>query len=220
MHAGIEVFASSHCYNRKGSTIMYNLEVKVPIPGLKNDNVAHIVKIDGSLKRKVIGSVSIGDKLPFIHDICVTENYAVLCIWPAFFNGLTELVNGEGMMSKLQWDPSKKTEMYVFDLQHFDPTKNAYDNAYRGPAEPIAHFRAPPVFAYHFVNGFEEANEKGNKEIVFDLVAYDNANIANGKHAFAYLDNVLDKVCGYPCFDAKHSCTNADDNRYLIPTKT
>ena len=46
-------------------------------------------------------------------------------------------------------------------------------------------FETQAFFAYHHVNAFEV-----NSELVLDVLAYENAGMANGKHGFLFIDNM------------------------------
>ena len=179
---GLEVFSTAHPKNDVNpevkATYNYFLDLRpFRIPFRKFSNFAKFVKIDQDLKRTVVGSVELGRNIvPYVHDVQVTENYGILCIWPQLvdFNTMT---NGKGFMSQMQWRPDLKSKIYVFDLKK---TNSA----------PIGQFEAPPYFSYHQANAFEDIDEKGGKRIVMDLIGYDSGRIVNGEHGYAYLDQM------------------------------
>lgn len=173
---GVELFSTAHPKeDSSGRTINYFLELNV----LKG-NVAHIVRTDSSLSREVLGSVRVGalDSIPYVHDISVTQNYAVLAVWPLRLNP-SSLLNGKGFLPQLEWLPSEgesETRIFVFDLNK------------SGSSPPVAQYRAPPMFAYHHINAFETRNG----DLVIDVSGYTDAKIVNGDHGFAYLDKCKD----------------------------
>jgi len=177
---GVELFSTAHPKTASdGSTLNYFLELR---PG--RENVAKIVRTDASLKRVVLGQVGVGPiGIPYVHDISITDKYAVLAIWPIRIDPL-KLFSGTGFLSNLEWAPKEQpdTRIYVFDL-----LKPGSDGSL--PAGPVASFTAPPLFAYHHINSWEEADGG----ITFDVSGYSTPGIVNGEHAFAYLANVRDK---------------------------
>ena len=76
---GVELFSTAHPCVRNGKSYNYLLEYK-PLSG---KNQAHIISIDAQGDRKIVGTVELEPwEIPYIHMISVTENFAVLCIWP------------------------------------------------------------------------------------------------------------------------------------------
>ena len=65
--------------------------------------------------------------------------------------------------------------------RYFHAVWNLNFGAGRAPST----WKAPPCWAYHVVNAYDE---KG--VITVDLVAYESAGVVNGPHAFAYLPNM------------------------------
>jgi len=177
---GMELFSTAHPKTASdGATVNYFLELR---PG--RENVAKIVRTDSSLKRVVLGQVGVGPiGIPYVHDISITDKYAVLAIWPIRIDPL-KLFSGTGFLANLEWAPKEQpdTRIYVFDLQ-----KPAGEDG--SPPGPVASFTAPPLFAYHHINSWEEADGG----ITFDVSGYSTPGIVNGEHAFAYLANVRDK---------------------------
>lgn len=179
---GQELFSTAHPQtDKEGRTVNYFLELNV-VKG----NDALIVRTDSSLRREVIGRVPVGPiGIPYVHDISITDNYAVLCIWP-LRTEIGALVTGKGFLPQLEWKPKeqRETKIYLFDL-------NAASSG--GSLAPISTFHAPALFAYHHINAFEK-DESGQQFVVFDVSGYDSPAIVNGANGFAYLDNVKDPV--------------------------
>ena len=179
---GQELFSTAHPQtDEDGCTVNYILELNV-VKG----NDALIVRTDASLKREVIGRVPVGPiGIPYVHDISITDNFAVLCIWP-LRTEMGALVTGKGFLPQLEWKPreQRETKIYLFDL---------HAASSGGSLAPISTFDAPALFAYHHINAFER-EESGKRFVVFDVSGYDSPAIANGANGFAYLDNVKDPV--------------------------
>ena len=187
---GVELFSTAHpATDSQGRTLNYFLELN-PVSG----NTAHIVRIDPQLQRTVVGSVPVGPiGIPYVHDISVTENYAILAVWPIRISNAA-LFNGRGFLPQLEWCPKEQPEskIYVFDLRASTATAGA---------APVATFTAPAIFSYHHINAYEQ---KGS--VVLDVSGYSDAAIVNGPHAFAYLDN---------CKDAETRRKQARDGRWM-----
>ena len=173
-NGGQELFSTAHPATASdGSTINYVLELNLNFGGT---NRALIVRTEANLNRSVVGSVAVAG-IPYVHDISVTDRYAVLAVWSLRLP-YSALVKGKGFLPQLEWCPVEQpeTKIYVFDLL----------NAQNGGADPLATFDAPAMFSYHHINAFESA--KG--DIVMDVSGYRDPAIINGQHGFAYLANV------------------------------
>lgn len=89
-----------------------------------------------------------------------------------------------GMMRNMKWAGDKEnTKVYVFDIKN--PSIDG---------SPAAVFEAPPMFAYHFINAYEEPSNNGNGafDIVVDFGGYDTLDILKGDHAYALMNNIKD----------------------------
>lgn len=172
--AGVELFSTAHPHtSADGDTINYFLELN-PL----GSNTAMIVKTDNSLHRNVVGKVSL-NHIPYVHDISITDKYAVLCLWPFKMDPL-KLFNGRGFLPQLEWQwegNDQGTRILVFDLS-------------KERSEPVAEYSAPAMFAYHHINAFDTPAG----DIVFDVSGYTSPGIVNGDHLFALLPNVKDPV--------------------------
>ena len=63
-----------------------------------------------------------------------------------------------------------------------------------GSRDPVARYDAPPLWAYHHVNAYEEDAAGGGRQIVVDVTGYDSPDIITGPHAYAYTRNMEDPV--------------------------
>jgi carotenoid cleavage dioxygenase-like enzyme len=196
---GIELFSTAHPHlqfeNNEFFTYNYFLEFRpIKLPGFPASNIAHIAKTDKSGFRKVIGSVQLEPGIiPYVHDFSVTENYALLCVYPLNVSPVDMISSDAGFLKELVWKDEilvdkdgeivskpASTKIYVFDK-------------YSESIDPIATFEAPPIFAYHHVNAYEEKSKTDSKDvfnIVMDITGYNNAKIVNGEHGFALISNM------------------------------
>jgi carotenoid cleavage dioxygenase-like enzyme len=187
---GAELFSTAHPINAGGST--YNLFTELrplPLPFSKNTNLVHLVRTDKNLRRTVVGSIETGgrDVVPYVHDFSITENLAIVCLWPMRSNLAATVTSDRGFMREMQWagDKGVGTKIYVID------TSGASQ-------EPLAEFNAPPLFAYHHINAFvaredEEDGSGGQGDtVVVDVVGYESPDIVNGDHAYCFISNMRD----------------------------
>lgn len=179
---GVELFSTAHPKSNGNYSFNYFLELRpVALPGLTSSNVAHIVRLDSSLRRHVVGSVELGQGvIPYIHDFSLVGDYAILFVWPVRMD-LMKMVNGKGFLSQVDWmgDSGVNTKIFVFDISS--------QRSLTESKGPIAEFEAPPIFAYHHVNAYREG-----EGFVVDVTGYSSPGIINGDHGFAYIPNMRD----------------------------
>ena len=107
-------------------------------------------------------------------------------------------------MKNMMWvGDTVNTKIYVFDISHTDENK--------GGGRPVAVFEAPPMFAYHHINAYEDTNSAGDTSIVVDFSGYESLEVANGEHGFALLHNVKDANM------RKLQCRDAQQYRFRLP---
>ena len=136
-----------------------------------------------------------------------------------------------------------KTKIHIFSLypssldrtRTTDPTSTTTPNAHMPsndvPIPPLATYETDPIFAYHHVNAYEEectttttttttttnTNTNTNttiKQIVVDITGYKNADIANHKHGFLYIPNMLDSSL------RSQQISDGECIRYRMPAPT
>jgi torulene dioxygenase len=80
----------------------------------------------------------------YIHSLSLTENFVILCVWPAFYTnmGISILWYGNLMEALAPFDPKAKATWYVVDRTHR-----------RGV---VAKFTSPAFFCFHTTNAWEE----------------------------------------------------------------
>jgi carotenoid cleavage dioxygenase-like enzyme len=54
--------------------------------------------------------------IPYIHDFSMTENYAVLAIWPVRIDTDKMVTSNRGFLRELEWKPELGTQIYTFDI--------------------------------------------------------------------------------------------------------
>lgn len=184
---GLELFSTSHPHAdldaSKQCSYNYFLEahpVQMPF-GKPKSNLAHVARFDKDLRRTVIGTVEVGDTLPYVHEISITPNFAVLCLW-SVTTDFARISNGEGFFKQMTFNDTQRTRVLVFDL-----------NNKAGDARPVAEFSAPPLFAYHHANAFERTDSRGQPEIVLDATCYARGDIVTSENAFAYVGRMQTK---------------------------
>ena len=111
------------------------------------------------------------------------------------------------MMKNMKWmgDKGVNTKVYVFDIK--DPSEDR---------KPLAVFEAPPMFAYHHINAYEDKRAAGTGtgtgtgtgggevDVIVDFSGYETLDIANGDHGFALIHNIADpELRKLQCRDAK-----------------
>jgi len=170
MSGSLTQFSTAHSKvaNRDGCTYNYYL-------GNGLENYAHIVRTNKDLTQQSIGKIRVGrlitDRFPYVHEISVSDNYAILVLHPLFVD-LGKVIKKGYLLPTLDYDESVNTRICLFDLNE---------------EKPVQIFEAPPCWAYHHVNAFEDDS---NNNLILDLVAYETAAITNGPHAYLYADNM------------------------------
>lgn len=161
---GITMFSTAHSKvsRRDGLTYNYYLDI-----GLENR--AHIVRRNHDLTQTSIGSVKLESKFSYVHEISMTDNYAVLVQHPVFVD-MVKVFKESMLMPTVEFDPSVNTKIYLFDLEG---------------KKPVEMFEAPPCWSYHHANAYEEGSN-----VVLDLIAYETPYMANSPHAYLYPDNM------------------------------
>lgn len=101
------------------------------------------------LTRIAIGALAM-PYMSYMHSWSMTQSYAVLTVWPAYFNLLCMLI-GSPVQSCLTWAPTKGVYALVFDLAATDPM-----------APPVAQIdlgldATSILYSWHHVNAFEVA---------------------------------------------------------------
>ncbi|KAJ6508580.1 putative beta-carotene dioxygenase [Mycena sanguinolenta] len=182
-----------------GDVFNYNLDVGVPPHG----GIYRVFTVSAKTgKTDVLATFN--HTPAYIHSMFLTEHFAILCVWNAFFRGFAapllwtrNLIEG---MS--QYDRSKPATWFVVD---------------RTPARRgvVATFETPAFFCFHSINTFEvPSRDKPDTtvDLVADLVAYDSLACINR----FYIDNLLSDSPGAQELAGDMS-TRAVYRRYRLP---
>ena len=118
----------------------------------------------------------------YIHSFFLTENYVILCIWPAVFGaGGARVLWERNVMNAFAFDPKLQARWCVVDRRHG-----------RGL---VATFVSPAFFAFHSINAWEEESDKDKSknegadtvDIICDIIRFPNTDILSRM----YYDNLL-----------------------------
>jgi len=199
---GLPLFSTAH--SKVGiDGLTYNYFLELAPNGLF---YANLVRTNQDFTQTSIGKVSTEGKICYVHDISLTQKYAIIVLYPLTADP-TRLANGSGFLPQLQFNSSSPATIHVFSLNI-------------GSMEPIATFETQAFFAYHHVNAYDDSNS-----IVLDILAYENGDIANNLHGFLYMDNMNNKDDRIKQVREAnvwrfHLPMNSPNNRFVIPKKT
>lgn len=93
----------------------------------------------------------------YMHSFGITENYIVLAEFPLLLNPLRLLLSGRPFIENYRWKPERGSRFHVVDRRTGEVHR------------PVV---APPFFAFHHVNAFEQEGQ-----VVVDIVAFDDASV-------------------------------------------
>jgi carotenoid cleavage dioxygenase-like enzyme len=119
----------------------------------------------GSMKRELVAAIP-DDAPSYMHSFAITENYAVLAVFPFVVNPLSLLMRGKPFIQNYRWRPELGTRFVVVGLA---------DGVVRGT------YRTDAFFAFHHINAYEEGGD-----LVVDTSAYDDAAVIDA----LYLDTL------------------------------
>jgi beta,beta-carotene 9',10'-dioxygenase len=115
----------------------------------------------GSMTRELVAAVPV--KRPgYLHSFAITEDYAVLAVFPLVVNPLSMLLRGKPFIENYRWRPERGTRFIVVNL---------HDGTVRDTATSEA------VFAFHHINAYQDGDQ-----IVVDLCAYPDASIIDATY--------------------------------------
>ena len=170
------------------------------------------MKTDRNLRRTVVGTITAAgndaeqgksDVVPYMHDFSLTENYAILCVWPLRMDLSKGATSDRGAMRNMKWmgDEGINTKIYVWDINNDNNNKKT----------PMVSYEAPPMFAYHHINAYESKDNNGNNQLIVDISGYQRPDIANSEHAFALIHNMMNPSL------RKQQVRDARYYRYTLP---
>jgi carotenoid cleavage dioxygenase-like enzyme len=118
-----------------------------------------------SLRRELIAAVP--DRTPgYLHSFGVTEDHAVLAVFPHVVNPLSFLLRDRPFIENYRWCPELGTRFVVVRLS---------DGAVRGT------YHAEPFFAFHHINAYADGDD-----LVVDACAYPDSGVIDA----LYLDRL------------------------------
>jgi len=116
-------------------------------------------------RRQLIGSIPV-PRPGYMHSFGITENYAVLAMYPLVVNPLSFLLRGRPFIENFRWTPGLGTVFYVLDLTD---------------GHVVGTYETDAFFAFHHIN----AQEDGDALLV-DICAFPDASIIDA----LYLDRL------------------------------
>jgi beta,beta-carotene 9',10'-dioxygenase len=104
----------------------------------------------------------------YMHSFGMSQNYVILTEFPLVVNPLSLLLWLRPYIENFAWKPRRGTPITVMN---------------RFTGEVVARYKTDPFFAFHHVNAFEQGDE-----LIFDIVAYPDADIINSFYLHALED--------------------------------
>lgn len=191
------VFSGAHAEHDPvtGDVFNYNLAVG-------KDTVYKIWRASPSTgKVDVLANISgKGIKGAYLHSMLLTDNFVILCIWPAYYkmSGLSILWNHNMLESIDAFDAKSKSKWFVVDRRHG-----------RGV---VKSFESDPFFCFHTVNAWEQKAADGTVDIFCDLIQYNDLAVL---HKF-YYENMVSNGPGVESYEGQYGFTEAALGRYKL----
>lgn len=113
-----------------------------------------VFRVGPTGQEEVMGTVQ--DAPAYLHSFALTEQYAVLCVWPLLVGGM-RLLWSRSFMDSMRFDSDRTTKFYVI----------ARDG--RGL---LATYESEPFFCFHTVNAFEK-----DDAVHIDLCRYEDGKV-------------------------------------------
>lgn len=145
-------------YDRKGT--LYNCMIKLG-PTSKYNVYSQLFK---SNTRNLIASIP-ADKPAYMHSIGMTESYVILTEFPMVADVLKLRFGHKPFIENYTWEKERGVKIHLVEKS----------------TGMVQSFSTASFFAFHHVNAFEE-----DGDILFDIVAYEDASIINE----LYLDHL------------------------------
>ncbi|KAF7358261.1 hypothetical protein MVEN_00875200 [Mycena venus] len=131
-------------------------------------------------KTSILTKFSKDAKLAYLHSFFLTENFLILCIWPAHFaNSGAWLLWRRNIIDALaDFDPSATTKWFVINRRCGNGV--------------IAKFESSAMFAFHTVNAYEVVSNDGRIDIICDIMQFRNLDVLKR----FYYDNMVSSALG------------------------
>jgi torulene dioxygenase len=141
-------------------------------------------------KVEILAEISGSDiKGAYIHSLFVTENFVILCIWPAYFkgNGMSMIWTRNILDSIKPVDEKDEAVWLVIDRHHGKSV--------------VKKFTSSSFFCFHTTNAWEENSGNGTNKvnIICELISFKGFEIL---HRF-YLENLVSNGTGVESFRKK-----------------
>lgn len=133
----------------------------------------NIYQMVGSTNPKRVASLPVREPA-YLHSFGMSQNYVILTEFPLVVNPISLLLWIKPYIENFKWKPARGTSIYVVN---------------RFTGELVGKYQSDPFFAFHHVNAFEK-----DGELIFDIVAYEDASILQAY----YLENLKDKELELP----------------------
>lgn len=127
-------------------------------------------------------------KPSYLHSMFITENFVVLCIWPAYYSayGINLLVKRNILEALSPFDYKAETAWVVIDRRHSGGV--------------VKKFKSPGFFCFHTTNAWEEARDNGTVDLHCELVEFKDMSILHR----LYYENVTSTGKGVYASYSKH----------------
>jgi carotenoid cleavage dioxygenase-like enzyme len=154
----------------------------------------HLYRLpDGARRRRHLTRLPV-DRPAYVHSVGLTDRHVVV-VEPPFVLRPRRLLGTDGFVDAFRWRPERGTRFRVVD---------------RDAGRVVADARAPPAFAFHVVNAFDDPGGEGDgaprvdgdgggeDAVVVDLVAFEDATVVSDLSLSAVEDGDLSGALGRP----------------------
>jgi torulene dioxygenase len=133
-----------------------------------------------------------GVRPAYLHSFFLTEDFVVLCIWNAHFEGMgLKILTERNLLDAIApFDASLPARWFVIDRKHG-----------RGL---VSEFEGPAAFCFHTINAWQETNSKGEVDIVCNLSEYENLDILHS----LYYSNMTSEGANAVTFNKEKGVTS------------
>lgn len=127
----------------------------------------------GTKRRDLIAKIPV-EKPSYMHSFAKTEHFAILAQYPFVVDPLAFITGSKPFIYNYHWDPSRKTEFLVINLD---------------TGQVVGKYQSNSFFSFHHVNAYEEGDK-----IHLDIICYKDAKIIEGiKNYFRPLEPFSDE---------------------------
>lgn len=144
-------------------------------------------------KTDILATISDMDTKPaYLHSMFITQNFVILCIWPAYITklGISILMNRNILDSIAPFKKTDKVTWLVVDR--------------RNGRGVVKRFQSPAFFCFHTINAWEEKRSEDSVDVMCELSQHENTDILHK----LYYENMVSDSPGAESYSA---------NRVLAP---